>query len=36
MELVIPLILTAIIGVLAQVAGYDSRDADPRVQRPSW
>jgi len=36
MELLIPLLLTAILGVLAQAVGTDSRDADPRHHRPSW
>jgi hypothetical protein len=35
MELLIASLLLAIIGVLAQVAGSDSRDADPRI-RPNW
>jgi hypothetical protein len=36
MELLIPLLLTAIFGVLAQAAGIDSRDADTRFGQPSW
>jgi hypothetical protein len=36
MELLIPLLLTAILGVLAQAVGIDSRDADPHHHRPSW
>ena len=36
MELLIAVLLVAIIGVLAQVAGEDSRDADPRYADPAW
>lgn len=36
MELLIALLLTALIGVLAQAAGYDSRDADPRFHEAAW
>jgi hypothetical protein len=36
MELLIALFLVAILGVLAQGAGADTRDVDPRYQRPSW
>ncbi len=36
MELLIALLLLAIIGVLAQSAGVDSRDADPRPNRAAW
>jgi len=36
MELLIPILLMAIIGVLAQAAGTDSRDADPHSYEPSW
>ena len=36
MELLIALLLVALIGVLAQVAGEDSRDADTRTVHPAW
>jgi hypothetical protein len=36
MELLIAFLLLAIIGVLAQAAGTDSRDADPRSRRLAW
>jgi len=36
MELLIATLLLAIIGVLAQTAGTDSRDADPRSAQRSW
>jgi hypothetical protein len=36
MELLIAALLLALIGVLAQAAGTDSRDADPRHTRLSW
>jgi hypothetical protein len=36
MELLIALVLLAIIGVLAQAAGTDSRNADPRSNQPAW
>ena len=36
MELLIPLLLMAILGVLAQAAGIDSRDADTRDSQPTW
>jgi hypothetical protein len=36
MELLIAVLLVAIIGVLAQVAGADSRDADTRMIDPAW
>jgi hypothetical protein len=36
MELLIALLLVALIGVLAQAAGYDSRDADTRYNQPAW
>jgi hypothetical protein len=36
MELLIATLLLAILGVLAQAAGTDSRDADPRSAQPSW
>lgn len=35
MELLIPLLLTAILGVLAQATGIDSRDADTRFSQPT-
>jgi hypothetical protein len=35
MELLVPLLLIILIGVLAQ-AGADSRDLDPGRNRPSW
>jgi hypothetical protein len=36
MEALLALLLLALIGVLAQTAGTDSRDADTRTYRPSW
>jgi hypothetical protein len=36
MELLIATLLFATIGVLAQAAGTDSRDADPRFAPPTW
>ena len=36
MELLIAVLLVAIFGALAQVAGTDSRDADPRTAQPTW
>ena len=36
MELLIAALLIAILGSLAQVAGTDSRDADPRSSQPTW
>jgi len=36
MELLIAVLLVALFGVLAQVAGTDSRDADPRSSQPTW
>ena len=36
MELLIALFLVAILGVLAQAAGTDSRDADTRHYQPGW
>ena len=36
MELLIALFLVAIIGVLAQAVGSDSRDADSRHNEPAW
>ncbi len=36
MELLIAALLVAILGVLASVAGADSRDLDPRGQPRSW
>lgn len=36
MELLIAVLLVAIIGVLAQAAGIDSRDADPRFREATW
>jgi hypothetical protein len=36
MELLIAVLLVAIFGVLAQVAGTDSRDADTRATNPAW
>ena len=35
MELLIALVLLAIIGVVAQSAGFDSRDAGPRPGQPA-
>ena len=36
MELLFALLLTALIGVLAQAVGDDSRDADTRFDQPAW
>ena len=36
MELLIALLLVTLIGVLAQAAGSDSRDADTRFNQPAW
>ena len=36
MELLLPLLIAIVIGVLAQAAGADSRDIDPRCTTPSW
>jgi hypothetical protein len=36
MELLIAVLLLAIIGVLAQAAGNDSRDADTRSRQLAW
>jgi hypothetical protein len=36
MELFIATLLLAIIGVLAQSAGTDSRDANPRYNQRAW
>jgi type II secretory pathway component PulJ len=36
MELLIALLLTAIIGVLAQAVVDDSWDTDTRINQPSW
>ena len=36
MELLIAVLLLAILGVLAQAAGTDTRDADTRFHQPSW
>ncbi len=36
MELLIAVVLVAIIGVLAQVAGVDTRDANPDRRQPAW
>jgi hypothetical protein len=36
MELLLAFLLLAILGVLAQAAGTDSRDADPRCATPAW
>jgi len=36
MELLIAVLLLATFGVLAQVVGTDSRDADTRTYLPSW
>jgi hypothetical protein len=36
MELLIAALLLAFIGVLAQAAGIDSRDADTRPHQLSW
>lgn len=36
MELLLIALLLAAIGVLAQAAGSDSRDADPRCSTPTW
>lgn len=34
--LVATVLLLTIVGVLAQAAGFDSRDADPSRYQPSW
>ena len=36
MELFVATLLLAILGVLAQTAGIDSRDADTRSRHSSW
>jgi hypothetical protein len=36
MELLIAAVLVALLGVLAQAAGSDSRDADTRSTQLSW
>ena len=36
MDLFVAAILLAILGILAQAFGSDSRDADSRLSRPSW
>lgn len=36
MELLIPAVLVAILGVLAHAAGTDSRDADTRFRQLDW
>jgi hypothetical protein len=36
MELLTAALLLAILGVLAQLAGTDSRDADPRCEPRAW
>jgi hypothetical protein len=36
MELLIALLLVALIGVLAQAVGDDTRDADTRYNQPAW
>ena len=36
MELLIALLLVAILGILAQAVGTDSRDADSRSNQPAW
>ncbi len=36
MEAILAVLLLAIIGVLAQAAGTDTRDADPRCSTPTW
>ncbi len=36
MELLIAVLLVTILGLLATVAGFDSRDFDPRVQPITW
>ena len=36
MELLIAAVLVALLGVLAQAAGSDTRDADTRTTQPSW
>jgi hypothetical protein len=36
MELLIAALLLVILGVLAQVAGTDSRDVDPRCEPHAW
>jgi hypothetical protein len=36
MELLLPLLIAVVIGILAQAAGTDSRTTDPRCTTPSW
>jgi hypothetical protein len=36
MELLLPLLIAIVIGILAQAAGADSRTTDPRCTNPSW
>jgi hypothetical protein len=36
MELLLPLLIAIVIGILAQAAGTDSRDADTRPHQLSW
>lgn len=36
MELLLPLLIAIVIGILAQAAGTDSRTTDPRCTTPSW
>ena len=36
MEVLLLLLLVAIIAILSQAAGVDSRDAEPRCHRSSW
>jgi hypothetical protein len=36
MELLIAAVLVALLGVLAQAAGSDTRDADTRFTQPTW
>lgn len=36
MELLLPLLIVIVIGILAQAAGTDSRTSDPRCTTTSW
>ena len=36
MDLLLPILIAAILAILSQVAGVDSRDLDPRRQPAAW
>jgi hypothetical protein len=36
MELLLFVLLVAAVGAFAEVSGADSRETDPRLNRPSW